>query len=422
MKNNNLHYWLEAEQPAGNQAPASDPNAPGQGGQIPPQQPPQQPDPGTDPSAAAQDDVTQDPQHPDELPQESQGYEQWKHDFMEAAIKSDNEVLVTMLKSVRDRELDVAQKRFVEDNMQIFLFRRDASITKASKEVRALIKQDLDKTNPGSTVMQHFMATLDANPLLYQGLIKLGGTFAWKGDLHRKWIAAILGAVQVGGGSTTKDLVIPEKEFDINFSTRFTTQFGEINIGKWSLIESDPKTHLKPDELSELQEGSPDKKQVLRREIIMKSIGETYRKRAFLINVVTTDGTVYALGWDLGNSILDAYKQGKVVVRGNNNEDKEIMIGDDGNIIPVIDYSLMFVKETGEIGDDGQPETNEVPFMERKDSTLYLVADLETIRLAASSMSGMFFHQVPYGGNPAEVQQLQRAIPGLTEIMVREVV
>ncbi len=425
MTNNNIYFWLEAEQPAAPQAPTSDPLSAGQAGQIPPQEPPQQPAPGDDPSAGAQpdpDDVTQDPQSMEEPKAEEQSFEEWKHNFLEMAIKADNEELVYMLNAVRDRELEVSQRRFVEDNIQVFMFRRDANVLKASKEFRNLLKQDLDRTNPGTTVMQHLTQVLDANPLLYQGLIKLSGTFAWKADLHRKWIAAFLGAVQVGGGATNKDIQICEKEFDINLSTRFATQFGEINIGKWSLIESDPKEYLKPDEQESLQEGSPEEKQVLRRKIIVKSIGETYRKRAFCVHVVSTDGTVYSLGWDLGNSILEAYKAGKVVVRGRENEDKEIMIGDDGEIIPVIDYSILFVRETGEVDDNGRPETEEVPFIERRDSTLYLVADMEVLKMASSGMSGMFFHQVPYGGNPAEILQLQRSIPGLYELISKQVV
>lgn len=418
---NNLYFWLEAEQPAAGGPPASDPNAPGQGGQVQQQQPAQQPAPGSDPSAN-QDDVTQDPQVPDYMPNQDQDFEQWKHDFMEAAVKSDNEVLVQMLKGMRDRQLEIQQKRFVEDNINIFFFRRDPAIAKASKEVRNLIKQDLDRTNPGSTVMQHVMATLNANPLLFQQLIKLSGTFAWKADLHRKWMAALLGAVQVGGGSASKDLVLPEADYDINLSTRFATQFGELNIGRWSLIESDPKEFLKPDEQENLQDGAPEEKQMLRRKIIMKSIGEAFRKRAFLINVVSNDGTVYSIGWDLGNSILDAWKQGKIVVRGKENEDREVMIGDDGAIIPVVDYALMFVKDTGEVDENGRAETEEVPFLERRDSTIYLVADLETIQAASAALSGLFFTQVPYGGNPGEIEQLRRAIPGLTEIMVKEVV
>ena len=417
-----MYFWFEAEVPAVPQAPASD--AQSGIGATPQQQPAQPPNPGEDPSAGAQDDVTQDPQTMDAPPEDrgDKDYEQWKHEFMEAAVKADNEELIAMLNSVRDHELEAPQHKFVEDNFQIFTFRRDANVFKASKEIRNNVKKDLDRTNPGTTLMQHLGQALEQQPLLYQGLIKLAGTFGWKQDLHRKWLAAFLGAVQVGGGSTNKDLVYCGDDYDINISTRFTTQFGEINIGKWSLVDSDPDKYLKPDERESLSEGSPEEKQVLRRKIIIKAVAETYRKRAFMVHVVTPDGTVYMLGWDLGNSLLDAYKEGKVVVRGMENEEKEILIGDDGEIIPVIDYSILFVRETGEVDDSGRPETEEVPFIERRDSTLYLVADLDTLKTAAAGMSGIFFQSIPYGGNPSDIKELQRSVPGLYEIISRQVV
>jgi hypothetical protein len=427
MNKNNWHFWYEAEIPTGQagQAPASDPNAPGQGGSVTQQQPANPPQDGSDPSAPAQpeDDVTQDPQTIETPKSNDKDFEQWRHDFMEMAEKCDNTEMMNSINSVRDMPgLESPQRKFVEDNFQIFSFRRDSNILKASTEIRNNIKKDLDRINPGTTVMQHLCQALDEQPLLYQNIIKMAGTFGWKSDLHRKWLAALMGAVQIGGGGVMKDLVYSAKDFNINFSTRFATQFGEINLSRWSLVQGDPKQYLKPDEQESLQEGSPEEKQVLRRKIIIKSIGEMFRKRAFLINVVNTDGTVYSIGWDLGNSLLESYKSGKIVVRGQESEDKEVLIGDDGNIIPVIDYNIMFVKETGEVDDDGRPETNEVPFIQRRDSILYLVADLDTIRTATAGMSGIFFKETPYGGNPAEILQLQRSVPGLFEIIFRQVV
>ncbi len=102
------------------------------------------------------------------MPQgQEQDFEQWRHDFFELAIKCDNEEMVNAINSVKERPgLEAAQKRFVEDNFNIFMYRRDATVAKASKEIRNLVKQELDRTNPGTTIMQHICATLDANPLL----------------------------------------------------------------------------------------------------------------------------------------------------------------------------------------------------------------------------------------------------------------
>src|SRR4051812_34232396 len=114
MSRNNLYVWLEAEQAAAAQAPQSDPNAAGGVGSPPQQQPASPPNPGEDPSAGAQD-VTQDPESMDHPPEADgdKDYEQWKHDFMEAAIKCDNEELINMLNVIRERNLDAPQRKFV---------------------------------------------------------------------------------------------------------------------------------------------------------------------------------------------------------------------------------------------------------------------------------------------------------------------
>jgi hypothetical protein len=149
----------------------------------------------------------------------------------------------------------------------------------------------------------------------------------------------------------------------------------------------------------------------------MESIAKEFEERAFLIHCVHTDGTVYALGWDMGSSIKDAYRNGKLVLRGKKNEAKDAMISDTGNIIRLVDVEILFVKETGEMDDNGKPEMIEVPFMERRDSILYLTADIPTMQDAASSLSGMFLREMPYPGNPSEIPILQRCIPDLSQML-----
>lgn len=422
MSNRNNWWFFEADagnpgdEPTAGQTPNA---APGMGQNMPMQAPPdQQQEPGQ--QRTADDDVTQDPQEPEMSDEQKndQDFEQWKHEFLQLAIKADTEEMIDAIGAIRDREgLEPSQRKFVEDNLNILLYRRDGTIENVSKQIRKLIKEDLDRTNPGTTIMQHIMSQIEAEPVLGQTLLKLTGTFGWKGELHRKWLAALLGAVQVGGGSKREDLIYNDVDYNINISTRFYTEFGEINIGKWSLLSTDPQKYLQPPELQRLQEGSPEEKQVLRRRVIMESIAAKFKTRAFLINVAGQDGTIYSIGWDLGNCLIDAYKEGKLVVRGKENTDKEAMIGDDGAILPVIDYSIYYVQETGEVDDDGRPESEEVPFMERRDDVLYLKADLDTIRNGSSGMSGIFFKEVPYNGNPSDILKLQRCLPNLPAIL-----
>jgi hypothetical protein len=420
--NNNIMDWLhEAEQPSAGQAPTSDPYARIVGATQPPDQGAGPPQPSDQPQQQ-QDNVEDDPSMPEADPKatQPQDFEQWRHDFLELSIKGDVEEMLSSINHIRSVEgLEFSQKKFIEDNFQILLYRQDPAIAKATKEIRNLIKQDLDRTNPGTTVMQHIAAALEKDPILSQVFIKLGGMYGLKGELHRKFIAAITGSVQVGVGASREDLIYCEKEYTINLSTRFATQFGEINLGKWSLKSDDPQRYLTEPELDRLNDGAPEEKQTLRRRIILESIGDKFKQRAFIINIVSTDGTVHYLGWDLGDSLLAAYKEGKVIVRGKQNESKDAMISDTGDIITLVDVDIVFVRETGEVDEDGKPEMVEVPFLTRRDSVLYLDADLDTLKTAASSLSGMFFNASPYNGNPEELDTIARCIPSLSEMLGR---
>lgn len=420
MNRNNWISWYEAEVPAAGQAPASDPRTAQAGGTPQPVQP-NPTSPGVQPPEPnKEDDVTEDPTDSD-IPDESgpSDFEQWRKEFFDLSIKGDTNEMMSSIQNIRNHDLkEASQRKFVEDNLQILLYRQDANILKATKEIRKLIKQDLDRTNPGTTVMQHMTTVLEQEGLLQQNLIKLTGMGGWKGETHRKFIAALLGAVQVGGGNKHReDMIYVDQEYTINVSSRFYTQFGEINLGSWSLKEDDPDRYLTDPEVQRLQEGSPEEKQVLRRRIIMESIAERFKQRAFLIHCVHMDGTIYALGWDMGSSLLSAYKDGKLVVRGQKNESKDAMITDNGEIATLIDYEVLYVHETGETDDNGKPQMTEVPFIERRDSILYLTADIQTIKNASSSMSGMFYREMPYNGNPSDIQVLQRCVPDLVEML-----
>lgn len=422
MPVNNLWYnWLEAEEPNAGQAPQVDPNAQvvpaaqGQGGPSGPPQQPQQQQP--------EDNVEDDPQDPDQDEEDTaeKDFEQWKHDFCELSIKGNVEEMLSAISQVNERTgLEPSQRRFIGDNMQILLYRQDANVLNGTKQIRNLIKEDLDRTNPGTTLMQHLMSVVEKDLLLAQPLVKITGFLGQKGEIHRKWVGALLGAIQVGGGGNRQDLIYFDKDYSINISTRFATQFGEVNLGKWNLKADDPSRYLTDPEMDRLSDGSPEEKQTLRRRIMLESIGEKFKERAYLIHIVHPDGTIHSLGWDLGDSLLSAYKDGKIVVRGKQNSEKDAMISDTGDIVTLIDLDILFVQETGETDENGKPEMTEIPFLEQRNCTLYLVADLDTLQTASSSLSGMFFHETPWNGNPAEVLSLSQCSPSLPEILGRK--
>jgi hypothetical protein len=423
------HWWdsyMEADDTAPNQAPSTDQAAGGLGSvaaQAPQEQPSQDQDrkeQQPQPQGKEDQDVENDPKHPD-MPEQKddKDFEDWRNEFFKSSIKGESQELVDACKKVRDEDLDPTQRKFVEDNLQISWFRQDPNIDKLSKEVRRLLKQQIDKNYPSTSLMQHMVNSMDKQPTIYEAFYKLPGFYGMKGDLHRKLIAAILGAVQIGGGGSREDLVFNEKDYSINISTRFSTEWGEISMGKWGVQVDDPERFLEEPELARLKDGAPEERTVLRHRIVLSSIAERFKTRAFLMNVVNPDGSIHCLAWDMGDSLMSGYRDGKLVVRTKSSEAAEAIIDDDGNVIPITDLTIRYVKETGKRDDTGAPYKHEVEFMERINGMLYLTADVETIR-EMSNMQGVYFHEIPFNGNPSDLRGFQRCVPSLTELLMRK--
>lgn len=408
--------------PVGMQAPMTDPNMQ----QTPPQ--------GDDPNIAnmmqqnipqqqpAPEDISQDPDAPD-MPEEQpdQDFEQWKKTYFKESISGDSNKMMDMLKQWRDKpDLEPYQWKFVEDNWNIQLLRQNSNIEKASKEIRRNLKDQLDENNPATSVVNNITAVLETETMLNQIFLKLNGYAGLKGDLHRKYIASLLGAVQVGSGGNTEDVIFNERNYSIMVSTRFNARWGDVAIGNWALREDDPQRYLTEPELQRLEGGSPEEREVLRRRIVMESISDLYNTRAFVINVVGEDGTIYHLGWDLSNSLRSAYTTGKLIVRARHHQNSEAMITDDGEIVPFVDIEVVYTKETGEQDPEGMPAVEHKPFMERRDGMLFLSADLETIRDAATSFQGAVFKEVPYRGNPSDLNVMKRCVYSAHELLMRQ--
>lgn len=366
------------------------------------------------------EDVSQDPQSPD-LPDsgDEQDFEQWKDKFFKASVKGDANELIDILNEVRELEsLQSYQRKFVNDNFNIQMLRLNANIAKASKEVRNLLKKTLDRNNPATSVINHITEVLSQDPMLNSIFIKLNGYGGLKGDLYRKFIAALLGAVQVGSGADNEDIIFNEKEYSIMMSTRFNAQWGNVFIGNWSLREDDPKRYLKDVEIKRLEEGSPEEKDVLRRRIVIESIAEQFKTRAFILGVVQ-EGTIYTVGWDISGSLKAAYSEGRLVVRTKRSENSEAMIDEDGKIIPFVDLAIHYVKETGEEDEEGGSEVEEIEFIQRRNGSLYLTALLPTIKEAATTLQGAVFKETPYQGNPSDLKTLTRCVYSTNDLLLR---
>lgn len=381
----------------------------------------------SDPNAMSMDgqpgeeDIAQDPQYP-EMPEggEEDDFEVWKIKYVKESIKGDPNALTEMIMRVRDRELDAYPRKFVEDNLDINFLRQNSNLFQASTEIRKLIKKDFDRTNPSTSVVNHITSILDQNVILNEIYIKLTGLGGAKSDQHRKFIAAMTGSVQVGSGGANEDLVFEESDYSIRISTRFNTKWGDINIGRWFLKEDDPERFLKEAELQRLDGGSPEERDVLRRRVVVESIAEQFMERAFIINVVSPDGTVHHLGWDLGNSLKSAFLDGKLIVRTRDNDTKEAFIDDEGSIVSVPNMDIYYVKESESLSHAGKTELEELEFISHRDGMLFLTAPLELIKEAAVSLQGILLRETLWQGNPSDFLRVQRCVPSSPEILLRQ--
>jgi len=432
MNRHNIEDWLvefdtpglgAQPDPSGSQAPTSDPNQ-GVGNPSNPNVANMMPQ--NAPAAHTPEvpqDISNDPQSPD-MPEEKpevNDFEVWKNTFLKESIKGDVNQLITILNQVRDKDdLDPYQRKFVEDNFNIQLIRQHSNVNKASKEIRRQIQSQLDRNNPATSVVNHMISVLETDPTLNNTFIKLNGYAGLKGDLHRKFVAALTGSVQVGSGANTEDIVFNEREYSIQISTRFNSKWGDVYLGQWSLKEDDPERFLSEPELKRLQEGSPDEREVLRRRVVVESISELFETRAFIINVVGDNGTIYTLGWDVATSLRGAYTEGKIKVKTRKSDNSEAMISDDGNITPLLDLSVYYVRETGELDADGKSQKELVPFMERKEGMLFLSASLQLIKEAATALQGAAFKETPYRGNPSDLKTLTRCVYSAHDLLMRQ--
>jgi len=432
-----VNDWLLKEEdvlapamdPAAGGPPADStaPGMPGAGAAGPPSDVPPQPDPMSQPAPAMATNppaqpasMMDEPDSPD-MPEEKKNlnFEEWKSKFFKETIKGDVNQLIDMIQSIRNDDLDAYPRKFVEDNLQILFLRQNANIEKASQAIRKQIREQLDKNNPAVSITQHMIANLQTMPELSQIFIKMMGLYSNKADVHRKYIASLLGAVQVGSGGSSEDIILNQREYSIKISTRSNSKFGMIDIGRWTLKKEDQEHYLSDPEQERLQDGSPEEREVLRKRVILESISEYFRMRAFIVNVVYTNGTVYSLGLDLSNSLKEAYTSGKLVVKIIDNENSEAMYDIEGNLITLADIKIMYEKETGKTDENGKPETQELEFISRKDGILFFTASLETIKESASSFQGLVVKEVPFTGNPSDLQSLVRCVPSTTESILR---
>ena len=358
------------------------------------------------------------PDMPDEEPKNA-NFEMWKGKFFKESVKGDVNALIENINSIRNTDLDSYPRKFVEDNLQILFLRQNANIAKASDTIRKAIRDKIDHNNPCLTLIGNLLSGLQPMPELSNIFIKILGLYSNKADAHRKYIAALLGAVQVGSGGQNEDIILNQKEYSVRISTRMQSKFGMIDLGKWSMNVKDPETFLSEAELDRLENGSPSEKDMLRKRIIIESIAETFMRRSFIINVVEKNGTVYFVGADFANALRDGYAEGRLTVKHLVSDYSTAIYDSKGELVTLPEISIYYNQNTGKIDEQGEPIYKEYEFVSCRDGMMFLTADLDIIKEASTAFQGMIVKEIPFAGNPNEIQPLMRCVPSCPEYLLR---
>lgn len=428
MRHNTLNFWIEEQDAEQGPAPQDQSTI-----QQPPETALKQNQPSDDQdvqtnvyadagaNAPAEAPPVDDQITPD-IPEEDEkedSFESWKLKFFKDSINSPTNDLIESIEEIRDDDLDAYQRKFVEDNLQILFLKQNANIEKSNKDIRKLINSELDENNPSVSLVKHLDYVLKKMPDLLKVLVKIKGTLGMKADLHRKYLASLLGAIQVGSGSENEDIIYNNSSYSIKISTRFNEKWGKVDLGRWSLKINDQEKYLDEVEIKRLEEGSPEEKEVLRKRIVIDAISDLYKERSFLINVVGSDGTVYLLGIDLNSCLSSSYSEGKVLLKFSNAEDNECSFDFNGNISPALNIKINLAVETDELDENGMPKKEEINFIEKINGNLFLTSSLETLKKAVATLNGISLKEFPYNGNPSDIPIIQRCVPSANEILMR---
>jgi hypothetical protein len=435
-----INDWLLKEEGAGQDvlAPALDPSAgggsgqpspdaqspglPGAGAAPPPMEDKNMGNPMEQPNQPGNMGGLPDPITPD-MPEDqpkNMNFEMWKGKYFKDTVKGDINELIESINKIRNTDLESYPRKFVEDNLQILFLRQNANIAKASDSIRKGIRDKIDHNNPCLTLVGNVLAGLQPMPELTNIFIKILGLYSNKADAHRKYVAALLGAVQVGSGGQNEDIILNQKEYSIRISTRMQSKFGIIDLGKWSMNLQDPEKFLSEAEMDRLENGSPTEKDVLRKRIMLESIADTFMRRSFFINVVEKNGTVYFLGADFANALRDGYSEGRLIVKHLVSDYSTAIYDAEGNLVTIPEVSIYYNQNTGKINDQGEPVYKEYEFLTCRDGMMFLTADLDILKEAATAFQGLIIKEIPFVGNPSEIQALLRCVPSMPEFLLRQ--
>jgi hypothetical protein len=279
----------------------------------------------------------------------------------------------------------------------------------------------------GTEVLQIISDEIEKYNEINNVFLKLPSFYSMKSDLFRKIICSLTNGIQVGSGGTLEDIFIPISEGGdgIKVCTRIYTDFGNIQIGKWSIKYNDPEKYLSESELEKLNySGSPEEKEVLRKRVIIESIAENFKDKVYIVFITNPNtGEIHQIGFNFSNLVRDGWKNGYISVSFKANVGKgEAGVKIDGELIDLQNIEIEFIKENPDkIDKEGRPIKDYIELMNLTNGYLYLsIIREEFDNLINVSQNGIFYKNKQFDQGREELLKIQRCIPDIKEILLKK--
>ena len=411
-----------------------------------------------------------------------------KIDYMNLALGQKHDEMMDKLLEMRDIEnLSPGEYKFIEDNINVLSLSRDIDFADAQKKIYKRIKEQFapladpgdgveipeiepSGTAPGAeagiTISQepteqpqysaeHYnsgqglkslteatnelgeISGLEMYSIISQeieryeeiknSLLKLPSFYSMKADLFRKILCSVLNGVQIGSGGTLEDIFIPLREDGVGIKacTRCYTDFGNIEIGKWTLNFDDPEQYLSEEELKKLNiDGSPEEREVLRKRVVIESLADKFIDKIYLILIVDpNNGSRTEVGINFSELLREGWKNGNISINFKASVGKgEAAINQDGELIDLKDIVVNYIKENPDnLDEEGAPVKEEIELMKQKNGNLYISAPREDFENFVNTVeAGIFFDKKHPEFDKEQLTVIQRCVPDIKEFLLKK--
>jgi hypothetical protein len=413
-------------------------------------------------------------------------FDEEKIDYMDLAVQSKYGEMTDKLLEMRDIPgLTPGQYKFIEDNIQVLSLARDVDFAEARKKIYKQIKDsigqlaepaeeqpaeeeptespvpeqepesipapespeqvppkegidnsDLKTISEGNEELGEISGVeiysiiseeIERYEEIKNSMIKLPSFYSMKADLYRKMICAVSNGVQIGSGGTLEDIFIPLAEggVGVKLCTRCYTDFGNIEIGEWSVKFNDPEKYLAEEELEKLNvSGSPEEKEILRKRVVIESVADKFTDKVYIILIVSPeDGSRTEIGFNFSKLLKQGWQNGIISVEFKANIGKgQAAIDVDGQLIDLQDIIIDYIHENpDELDEEGRPVKEKIEFIRQKSGSLYVTITREEFDLFINESVEGLFHQTKHPEfDKGQLTVIQRCVPDIKEILLKQ--